>query len=102
MRRGTTPAIVLEAIGRDLTQWKVYVTLKNESNLLTLENDDLTMTYSEGITTIAFSLTQEQTLAFDIGTCEVEIRAIHDGTAVATEIGKLEVNRILLEGVINE
>lgn len=101
MRRGTTPAIVL-TVDYNLVGWTIYVTLKNGGNMLTLENDALTVDYANSKTTIAFSLSQEQTLAFGIGTCEVQVRAIHDGTAIATDIQKLDVLRILKDGVIDE
>ena len=101
MRRGTTPAITL-TVDYDITAWTVYVTLRNGGNVLTLTNDALTMSYANQKTTIALALTQEQTLAFSVGTCEVQVRAIHDGTAIATNIEKLDVKRILKDGVIDE
>ena len=101
MRRGTTPAIVL-TVDMDLTAYAVYVTLKSHSKQLTLSNDDVTMEYADSKTTIAFSLTQQQTLDFSVGTCEVQVRAVHDGTAIATDIQTLDVGRILKEGVIDE
>ena len=101
MRRGTTPAITL-TVDYDITEWTVYVTLRNGGNVLTLTNDALTMSYANQKTTIALALTQEQTLAFSVGTCEVQVRAIHDGTAIATNIEKLDVKRILKDGVIDE
>lgn len=101
MRRGTTPAIVL-TVDMDITAYTVYVTLKSHSKVLTITNDDLTMDYADQKTTIAFSLTQQQTLDFSVGTCEVQVRAIHDGTAIATDIQTLDVGRILKEGVIDE
>jgi len=101
MRRGTTPAITL-TVDYDITAWTVYVTLRNGGNVLTLTNDALTMTYQNQKTTIALALTQEQTLAFAVGSCEVQVRAIHDGTAIATNIEKLDVKRILKDGVIDE
>lgn len=101
MRRGTTPAITL-TVDTDLTGWTVYVTLRNNRKLLTLENERLTIEYANGKSTVAFALTQEETLAFAVGTCEVQIRAIHDGTAIATTIENLDVGRILKEGVIDE
>lgn len=101
MRRGTTPAIVL-TVDMDLTAYTVYVTLKSHSKSLTVTNDGLTMEYANSKTTIAFSLTQQQTLDFSVGTCEVQVRAIHDGTAIATDVQTLDVGRILKEGVIDE
>ena len=101
MRRGTTPAIVL-TVDADLTGYTVYVTLKNGGKELTITNDALTMEYANQKTTIAFALTQQQTLDFKVGTCEVQVRAIHDGTAIATDIQTIDVGRILKEGVIDE
>lgn len=101
MRRGTTPAIVL-TVDMDITQYTVYVTLKNRSAEITLSNDSVVMEYDDGKTTLTFALTQEQTLKFGTGTCEVQVRAIHDGTAIATDIQTIDVNRILKEGVIDE
>ena len=101
MRRGTTPAITL-TVDYDITEWTVYVTLRNGGNMLTLTNDALTMSYANQKTTIALALTQEQTLAFAVGSCEVQVRAIHDGTAIATNIERVDVRRILKEGVIDE
>ena len=101
MRRGTTPAIVL-TVDADLTGYTVYVTLKNGGKELTILNSGLTITVDQGESTIAFSLTQQQTLDFKVGTCEVQVRAIKDGTAIATDIQTLEVGRILKEGVIDE
>ena len=100
MRRGTTPVIPL-VVYADLTGWTIYATLRNAGNLLTISNDRIEVSYSEGKTEVAFSLTQEETLAFSVGTCEVQIRAIKDGTAIATDIANLDVGRILLEGVID-
>ena len=101
MRRGTTPAITL-TVDMDITSWTVYVTLKKGGKQLTLLNDALTMSYADGKTTIAFALTQQQTLDFSVGSCEVQVRAVHDGTAIATDIQSLDVGRILKEGVIDE
>ena len=101
MRRGTTPAIVL-TVDMDITAYTVYVTLKNGGKQLTVTNDALTMEYANQKTTISFSLTQQQTLDFKVGTCEVQVRAIKDGTAIATDIQTIDVGRILKEGVIDE
>lgn len=101
MRRGTTPAITL-TVDADLTGWAVYVTLRNKCHSLTIENDRLTIEAEEGISTVVFALTQEETLAFSVGSCEVQVRAIHNGTAIATDIATVDVGRILLEGVIDE
>ena len=101
MRRGTTPAIAL-TVDADLTAYTVYVTLKNGGRELTVTNDALTIEYANQKSTITFALTQQQTLNFKVGTCEVQVRAIKDGTAIATDIQTIDVGRILKEGVIDE
>lgn len=106
MRRGTTPTYTL-TVDADLTGWTCYVTLKGMGKLLNLEGDRLTIEAapSEGgqaSTTIGFDLTQKETLAFKVGKCEVQVRAIRDGAAIATDIGVLQVDRILREGEIHE
>lgn len=116
MRRGTTPAIVL-TVDTDLTGFSVFVTIRsgytenipdilkcNSKNReeITIGNDRLTVEVEEGISTVAFSLTQEETLALVPGKAEIQVRAIHNGTAIATDIASVDVGRILLEGVIDE
>lgn len=101
MRRGTTPTITL-TVDADIADWTMYVTLSNGGNLLTFEDDRLTKTLEGPQTVIHFELTQEETLAFSVGSVEIQIRAIKDGVAIATNIEKMDVNRIILDGEINE
>ena len=101
MRRGTTPTLTL-TVDADLTGHHVYVTLQNAGSLLTLENDRLDIDVASGTTTIGLTLTQDETLAFCDCPAEVQVRAIKDGVAIATDIRHVAVNRILLEGAIDE
>lgn len=102
MRRGTTPIISLE-VDFDFTDWDLFVTFKNGLKTITVENDGLTLEVENGISTVNILLTQLQTLSFNAGTeCEVQIRAYKDGISIATEIGVLEIERILMDGVIGE
>ena len=101
-RRGTTPAIPLIVESADLTAWTVYVTFTNAGNTLTVTNDRIEMEYANGNTTIMVPLTQEETLSFKVGACEIQVRAIHDGTAIATTTVIEDVEKILLDGVIHE
>ena len=101
MRRGTTPAIVL-SVDMDLIGWHVYVTLKSRNNILTLDNGRLNMELSGRKTIIAFPLTQAETLAFSPGKCKVQVRAVHDGTAIASDIGEFEIDSILQQGIIHD
>lgn len=103
MRRGTTPDYVLSISGYDLTDQSLYVTIAQYSNKITLTGERLTVTYDSetNITSIVFSLTQEETLAFKSGNVEVQIRFIDaDGVAQATEIKLLPVLPVLFEEVI--
>ena len=100
MRRGTTPIISLE-VDFDFTDWELFVTFKNGLKTITIENDGLTLEVNEGTSTVDVLLSQLQTLSFNSNTkCEVQIRAYKDGSAVATSIEMLDVERILMDGVI--
>ena len=107
MRRGTTPTITL-TVDADLTGWTVYATFKSGGKQLTFENDRMEMTYTPGSqgatgkTAIEITLTQQETLSLGVGNAEVQVRAIHDGTAIATDIQAVDVGRIIKEGVIDE
>lgn len=105
MRRGTTPTLEI-TVDADLSGFNIYLTFKNGDKLLTKTNDDLSIEYESGqhpSTTITAILSQEDTLSFKSGTtCEVQVRAVDDSgyPAVATTIGTLPVDRILLGGVL--
>lgn len=101
MRRGTTPTITL-TVDADISDWTRYVTLKKGNKILTLENDRQEASYANGKTTILVTLTQQETLDFMTGYVDVQVRAIKDGTAIATDIKKLDIGAILKEGVISE
>ena len=101
MRRGTTPTITL-TVDADLTGHAVEVTFRRPfMEPLTITNDLLYMTVNDGVTTIMLTLTQQQTLAMH-GPVEVQVRAIKNGVAIATDVGTIDVGRILREGVIHE
>ena len=100
MRRGTTPAIVL-TVDMDLTGWTVYVAIRNGGETLVV-SEGLSVEYADNKTTIAFALTQEQTLAFSVGPCDFQVRAVKDRTAIATDIQSGYVGGIIQEGAIDE
>ena len=101
MRRGTTPTITL-TVDADIVGWTVYASFRTNGKLFTFENDRLQMTADDDVTTILLTLTQEETLSLDVGTVDVQVRAIKDGTAIATDIQRVNVGRILKDGVIDE
>ena len=103
MKRGTTPTITMTA-DADLTNWTVYTSIRGKCKhgVVTFDDSRLTKTYDGEITTMTLTLTQEETLALDVGMVEFQLRAIKDGTAIATTIEKVPVGRILQDGVIDE
>lgn len=101
MIRGTTPDYLLTLDGVDLAGQTVYVTIGQGHRKLTKTGDDLTVTTDEHGSSIAFSLSQEDTLGLSAGSASVQVRFIDsDGVAQATEKAVLTVDDVLLEKVI--
>ena len=102
MRRGTTPTYTLTIAGYDLTAMTVYVTIKGIfGRTVTKTGNDLTITTDSTGSTIAFRLTQAETLELLEGKADVQARFIDaQGIALATNIGQIDVERILLPGEI--
>ena len=98
MRRGTTPTNTF-TVDVDLRQaTALYVTYKQNSRVI-LEKTLADATITE--TSVAVTLTQEETLAFGKGTVSIQIRAkFVDGVAIASNIITANVNAILKDGVI--
>lgn len=107
MRRGTTPTITL-TVDKDVHDWTLYATFRSGMHNVTLENDRMTVELEpeteteEAKTLITVTLTQEETLSLGVGNAEVQVRAIKDGTAIATDIKNIDVGRIIKDGVIDE
>lgn len=101
MIRGTTPDYILSIDGYDLSDKTVYVTIRQNNVRLTKTGDEISVASDGSGSTIAFMLTQRDTLQLKEGTAEVQVRFIDSaGTAYATEIANITVNRVLLERVI--
>ena len=103
MYQGTTPAVIFEIKGYDLSSATVYVSFKRGEDLLTKSGSDVQVSYSsaEQISTVVCSLTQEETLAMKKGTAIVQIRFIYEnGQAYATEKGSVTVNDVIYPEVI--
>ena len=109
MYRGTTPTIILNLIGADLTSSTVYVTFMQNTGinqvLFTKTNPDLSMMYDNDTdtTTIEVFLTQPETLSFtESDLAQLQVRWITSvGEAYASPIKVIETKRILKEGVIS-
>lgn len=100
--RGTTPDYALILNGYDLTGKKVYVTLAQNGIKKTLTGDRLTIVTDKNGSTVAFSLTQTETLEYTVGNVEVQIKCISaDGNVDGSGIGKITIDRALLERKIN-
>lgn len=101
MIRGTTPDYILTIDGYDLSDKTVFVTISQNGQKLTKTNSELSIATDESGSTIAFVLSQRDTLRLKVGSAEVQVRFIDaDGTAWATEIATLTVSKVLLERVI--
>jgi len=105
MRRGTTPPLTV-TVGGDISQYELYLTFKTSAGLVTKSGGDLNVEYQQidDETVISCTLTQHDTLAMACGTCEVQLRGVDNGgaDAIATKIGNVPVERILLDGYLPE
>lgn len=99
MIQGTTPTETI-TVDADLRGWACYVTIKNGQSKLTIGGERLTLEYGANKSTITFTLTQQETLSLSSGTAKVQLRAVRNGTAIATDIQSIKVLPVLQEGVI--
>ena len=104
--RGTTPSITLQVTGVDLSlqdTWPVVVvTLKNGGTEIDFQRDLLVIEHTDTGCSVAFALTQVQTLAFDyMKKVSVQLRAKDaSGRAIATDIASVTVDDIIKDGEI--
>ena len=107
MRRFTTPTETLVVEGVDLTGFDVRATYRQAGRKLTITSPTMQVLTGQGPshdrtdTKLTFTLTQEQTGAFQRGTCEVQVNWISpDGARDATEAVEVPVPDNLLSEVI--
>lgn len=100
--RGTTPDLVVDVDGLDLTGWKVWVSVRSGRTGYDITGDRVTVTKTDSGCTCAVALTQEETLALMAGrNAMVQVRAVDSmGEAVATSICAVQVGNVLMGGVI--
>ena len=104
--RATTPDITLTIENFDARAMDVYVTIsQGSSKSLTLTGDRLIVTATESqgayTTSIAFKLTQSETLKFGKGNADVQARFIDaEQNALATEVQQIMIDPVLYEKVI--
>ena len=101
MYQGTTPSIILQIEGMDLSTSTVYVSFKRGQDVLTKSGVTATYDSEEDLSTITCPLTQEETLAFRAGTVIVQVRFIYsDGQAYATDKAEITVDNVIYPEVI--
>jgi hypothetical protein len=104
--RGTTPSIILQVTGVDLSfqdTWPVVVvTLKNGDKEIDFQRDLLDIKHTDTGCQVNFVLTQVQTLAFDsMKQVSVQLRAKDAaGRAIATDIASVTVDDVIKDGEI--
>ena len=95
MRQGTTPTIQITINDIDLNEMQnIYVVFEQNGYILKKESD------IEG-NVISVLLSQEETLNFKEGTCNIQLRMItKGGVAIASPIKTTKVYRVLNKEVI--
>lgn len=98
MRQGTTPTIQITINDIDLNEMQnIYVVFEQNGYILKKESSDLDI---EG-NVISVLLSQEETLYFKEGTCNIQLRMItKGGVAIASPIKTTKVYRVLNKEVI--
>lgn len=98
MRQGTTPTIQITINDIDLNEMQnIYVVFEQNEYILKKESSDLDI---EG-NIISVLLSQEETLNFKEGTCNIQLRMItKGGVAIASPIKTTKVYRVLNKEVI--
>lgn len=100
MIRYTTPTITL-TVGGDISEAdQVWVTLRQASKMVTVEKDDLTISYADEASTISFTLSQQQSAVFSArSSVQVQVNWMVGSTRIATEIGLIRPLENLLSEV---
>lgn len=98
MRQGTTPTIQITINDINLNEMQnIYVVFEQNGYILKKESSDLDI---EG-NVISVLLSQEETLNFKEGTCNIQLRMItKGGVAIASPIKTTKVYRVLNKEVI--
>jgi len=102
--RGTSPTIrayMTDTNGENINLSnydEVWIMLKNGSTTIKIEKDDITFRADR---MLEASLTQSQTLSLNpLDNLEVQIRAIKDGKAIASNITMVNCSDVLIGGTI--
>lgn len=98
MRQGTTPTLQITVNNIDLADMEhIYVVFEQNGNLLKKSMTDLKVENN----VISVLLTQEETLSFKNGNCNIQLRMVtYDGIAMASPIKTVNVYSVLNKEVI--
>lgn len=100
--RGTTPTVMVDVDGVDLTGWTTWVSVRSGRTSLDLTGARVTTEPRDGGCTVAVTLTQEETLRMRDGdSVRIQVRAVSAlGEAVATSVATESVGGILMDGEV--
>ena len=99
MTKSTTPTYILEFDSEFTFDAVIFwtVALKQGKTLLTIDDPQVDTENK----TLTITLTQEQTLSFQVGEANIQVKGkFADGTVFASEIEKVPVNTVLDERII--
>lgn len=99
MIRGTTPTVFIPIVGLDIsTLDTIYLTFKQNKKILTKRESEVEKDVENQRLIVKF--TQEETLQFNDGHIDVQLRGSAEGQKIASNITRTTMKAILLEGVI--
>lgn len=96
--RGTTPEIAL-SINIDLMTDITVISI-SQNHTLSINDNRLIKSFENGITTLKFTLTQEETLSFDEGEALLQLKTKKQNRVYASKIKKITFTKILNEDVL--
>lgn len=105
--RGTTPTIVC-TVAMDLTDYSCYLAIGARENrpYFIADNEQMTIDVDTSgdvpVSTLGFTLTQEQTLLCKSGDAFAQLRVIKNDVALATDWGAINVGGIIEDGEITD
>ena len=99
MRRYTTPTLKLIVEGVDITETRVFITMAQQRQSLTLDAQD--MAYDGSDTTITVDFTQEQLANFSEGRAQIQVNWVDaNNKRNATSAASVAILGNLLERVV--
>ena len=105
--RGTTPTVIC-TVDMDLTDYSCYMAFGTKAGKPYFVVDNTQMDFSVDtsgetpVSTLEYTLTQEQTLKCKAGKTYVQLRVIKNDTALATQWGELVIGDVIEDGVIHD